>query len=102
MTRDEELPRLDKLLEHGVRLGIAVLLARYDEISFSRFKALLGETDGSLGAQLRKLGDAGYLTERKEFRDRRPVTWYALAPRGRKALAAHLDALRRLIRTAGR
>ena len=100
MRRDEEFQTLDRLLEHGVRLGICVLLSRYDEISFSRFKELLRETDGSLGAQLRKLEDAGYLTARKEFRERKPVTWYALTAPGRKALAKHLDALRHLIRTA--
>ena len=99
--RDDELPALDRVFEHGVRLGIAVLLARYDEVSFSRFKELLQQTDGSLGAQLRKLEDTGYLSVRKEFRDRRPVTWYALSAKGRKALRVHLDALQTLIRTAG-
>jgi len=91
-----------RLLEHRVRLSIAALLARHDEISFSRFKQLLGETDGSLGAQLRKLEDAGMVTARKEFRDRRPVTWYSLTPAGRRSLRAHLDALRALIRIADR
>jgi DNA-binding MarR family transcriptional regulator len=100
--RDDDLPTLDRVFEHGVRLGIAVLLARYDEISFRRFKELLQQTDGSLGAQLRKLEDTGYVSVRKEFRDRRPVTWYALSAKGRKALRAHLDALQTLIRSAGR
>ena len=99
---DGGLQDLDKVLEHRVRLGIAVLLARYDEISFSRFKELLQETDGSLGAQLRKLEDEGYVSARKEFRNRRPATWYALTSQGRKALRSHLAALRQLIRTAER
>lgn len=98
---DEPLPVLDRLLEHGVRLAIAVLLARHEEISFRRFKELLGETDGSLGAQLRKLEEAGYLAVRKEFENRRPVTWYTLAPRGRTALRAHLASLQSLIHAAG-
>ena len=100
MKAHEEFPALDRLLEHGVRLAISVLLSRYDEMSFSRFKQLLSETDGNLGAQLRKLEDAGYLTARKEFRQRKPVTWYALTAAGRQALGRHLDALRTLIRTA--
>ena len=98
---DDPLPVLDRLLEHGVRLAICVLLARHEEMSFRRFKELLGETDGSLGAQLRKLEDAGYLAVRKEFENRRPVTWYALTARGRKAVRAHLDALQSLIHAAG-
>src|SRR5262249_479130 len=97
---NDGLEGFDRVLEHRVRLGIAVLLARYDRISFSRFKKLLGETDGSLGAQLRKLEEEGYLAVRKEFRERKPASWYALTSLGRKALRSHLDALRQLIRTA--
>lgn len=96
----EALGGLDPVLQHRARIAAAVLLSRHGALSFSRLKTLLGETDGNLGAQLRKLEDAGYLTVRKEFQDRRPVTWYRLAPKGRLALAAHLDALEHLVATA--
>ena len=91
----------DKLLEHRLRLTICVLLSRSDAITFSRLKQLTGETDGNLGANLRRLEQAGYLTARKEFIQRKPVTWYALATGGRRALRAHLDALSQLIQSAG-
>ena len=94
------LEAIDRLLEHRVRLAIAVLLSRYDRLSFSRLKELTGETDGSLGAHLRRLEDEGYLTVKKEFVDRKPVTWYRLTAGGRKALSGHLDALAGLIRRA--
>lgn len=93
----ERLDAIDRLLEHRVRLAIAVLLSRYDRLSFSRLKELTGETDGSLGAHLRRLEDEGYVTVKKEFVDRKPVSWYRLALAGRKALGAHLDALGSLI-----
>lgn len=96
------LPELDDLLQHRARIGAAVLLARHERLSFSRLKELLGETDGNLGANLRKLEDAGYITVRKEFQDRKPVTWYGLAPRGRRALAQHLSGLQHLIEHARR
>ena len=41
------LTALDDLLQHRVRITVAVLLARHDQLSFSRLKELLGETDGS-------------------------------------------------------
>lgn len=88
---------LDRLLEHRARLTISVLLARYDRLSFSRLKELTGETDGNLGANLRKLEDEGYLTCSKEFVDRRPVSWYALTDRGRDALRSHVASLEALI-----
>ena len=88
---------LDDLLQHRARIGAAVLLARHDRLSFSRLKELLQETDGNLGANMRKLEDAGYVTVRKEFQDRRPVTWYVLSPKGRRALSQHLSGLQGLI-----
>jgi DNA-binding PadR family transcriptional regulator len=96
----DRLGALDKLLEHRVRLAITVLLSRYDRLSFSRLKELTGETDGSLGAHLRRLEEERYVRVRKEFVDRKPVTWYALAARGRTALASHLEALQEIIRRA--
>jgi DNA-binding MarR family transcriptional regulator len=87
----------DRLLDHRVRLAICVLLARRDRLSFSRLKQLLAETDGSLGAHLRRLEEAGYVAVDKVFRDRRPVTWYALTPGGRKALEEHVAAMGRLL-----
>lgn len=87
----------DRLLDHRTRLAICVLLARNDSLSFARLKQLLGETDGSLGAQLRKLEDSGYLRAKKEFRERKPVTWYSLQAAGRKALLAHLEGLAALL-----
>ncbi len=85
------------LLEHRVRLAVCVLLVRHDAISFSRLKQALEENDGSLGAHLRKLEDAGLLAVEKSYRDRRPVTWYQLTGAGRKELNEHIANLKRLI-----
>ena len=91
---------LDRLLEHRVRLAVCVLLSRNDALSFRRLKELLDETDGSLGAHLRKLENAGYIRVRKAFVERKPVSWYSLKANGRKALAAHSDVLGRIIKEA--
>ncbi len=97
----DELAALDGLFEHRVRLAICVLLSKHDAMSFSRFKQVLDETDGSLGTHLRKLENAGYLSIEKTFRDRRPVTWYTLTPSGRVRLTDHIANLTRLIDRAG-
>ena len=60
-------------------LPFGVLLSTADALSFSRLKTLLNETDGNLGAQLRKLEDAGYVNVKKEFENRKPVSWYSLS-----------------------
>lgn len=94
------LDQLDPLLQHRSRLGALVLLAGTDALSFSRLKALLDETDGNLGAQLRKLEDAGYVSVKKEFVDRKPTTWYVLSPAGQRALKSHLRAVESLLKSA--
>jgi DNA-binding MarR family transcriptional regulator len=96
------LERVDKLLEHRPRLAICVLLAQVDALSFSRLKSVLAETDGNLGAQLRKLEDGGYVRVRKEFVQRRPVSWYEITDAGRAALRGHLDAMAVLLKSVSR
>jgi DNA-binding MarR family transcriptional regulator len=95
------IAELDRLLEHRLRLALTVLLMRHEALSFARLKEVTGETDGNLGANLRKLEDAGYVAVRKEFVDRKPVSWYALTGTGSKALRRHLDALSRVVAQAG-
>ena len=95
----ESLSGLDKLMEHRLRLALCVLLTRFDTMSFSRLRALTGETDGNLGANLRKLEDNEYVRVRKEHVNRKPITWYSLTSRGRKALRRHLHALSEVIGT---
>ena len=92
-----ELAALNGLLEHRVRLAICVLLSAHDALSFTRLKQALGETDGSLGAHLRKLEDAEFVSTEKTFRSRRPVTWYHLTTHGRSRLKQQIDGLTQLI-----
>jgi len=95
------LDQLDPLLQHRSRLGALVLLSSADALSFSRLRALLEETDGNLGAQLRKLEDAGYVAVKKEFEKRKPVSWYSITAVGRKAMKKHLEAIEMLIKAGG-
>lgn len=91
------LDGFDPALEHRVRLAVSVLLAGHGEISFARLKQQLSLTDGNLGAQLRRLEDDGYIALRRAFVERKPVTWYRLTAKGRKALDRHLGALQGMI-----
>jgi DNA-binding MarR family transcriptional regulator len=95
-----ELANLDPLLQHRSRLGTLVLLSSADAMNFVRLRDLLKETDGNLGAQLRKLEDAGYLSVRKEFHERKPITWYSISRTGMAALKNHLSAMESLIKAS--
>ncbi|MFZ5608794.1 MAG: transcriptional regulator [Pseudomonadota bacterium] len=91
---------LDRLLEHRSRLAICALLSGEPGITFSRFKGLLGETDGNLGAHLRRLEEAGYIEVVKSFVARKPESRYRLSAAGHRRLKTHLDALAALIAVA--
>ena len=97
----QSMQALDKLLEHRLRLALCVLLTRFESLTFSKLKEATRETDGNLGANLRRLEDAGYVSIRKTHIARKPVTWYRLTPSGRRALKSHLSALSALIGDAG-
>ena len=94
------LDDLDPLLQHRSRLGTMVLLSNTDAMSFTRLRELLKETDGNLGAQLRKLEEAGYIAVKKQFAERKPISWYSLSTNGRKALKRHLSALEEVLRAS--
>lgn len=91
------LDELATVFENRVRLAIGVLLARHGEISFAHLKEQLELTDGNLGAHLRKLEDADCIALRRDFVERKPVTWYSLTKAGRRTLNLHLHALRTMI-----
>ena len=78
-------------------IGDEIGLAREASLSFSRFKDLLDETDGNLGAHLRRLEDRGYIAVAKGFLGRKPQTRYSLTDQGRQHLTAHLNALQALL-----
>ena len=97
----DSLAQLDKLLEHRSRLGTCVLLADTDAMTFTSLKQLLKETDGNMGAHLRKLEDMGYVDIDKRFENRKPVTWYSLTEKGRESLTTHVKSLQTVIQSAG-
>ena len=99
VTEDD---RFDRLIYGRVRLGIMSALAVNDQLTFNDLKALFDVTDGNLGAHARKLEDAGYISCRKSFEDRRPRTQYRLTVTGRKALERYLQHIEAVIRATRR
>ncbi|MBX3265536.1 MAG: transcriptional regulator [Acidobacteria bacterium] len=89
---------LDKVIHERMRLGIISALAANEKLSFGELKTLLDTTDGNLSVHARKLEDAGYVTMKKSFAGRTPLTEYKITAAGRKALTRYLDHMEALIR----
>ena len=89
---------LDKVIHERMRLGIVSALAANEKLSFGELKTLLDTTDGNLSVHARKLEDAGYVTMKKSFAGRKPLTEYKITAAGRKALTRYLDHMEALIK----
>jgi DNA-binding transcriptional ArsR family regulator len=89
---------LDKVIHERMRLGIMSALAANTKLSFNELRTLLGTSDGNISVHARKLEDAGYLSVKKSFAGRMPLTEYKITADGRRALGKYLDHMEALIK----
>ena len=92
----------DKIIHERMRLGIISALAANPKLSFTDLKNLLDTSDGNISVHARKLEDAGYITMKKSFADRMPLTEYKITKDGREALTRYLDHMEALIKAMKR
>jgi DNA-binding HxlR family transcriptional regulator len=92
-----ELPELNPVIHGKLRLALLSLLTGVEEAEFTWLRSKTGSTDGNLGAQLLKLEEAGYITVKKKFVQRKPQTLYRMTEAGRRALTDYIVALKQLL-----
>lgn len=91
------IPHLDPVIHADARLRVMTALNTIGEgnsVTFPKLRAILGMTAGNLSVHLRKLEDAGYITQEKTIQGRTTATFLEITPQGR---AAFLDYRRTLI-----
>jgi DNA-binding MarR family transcriptional regulator len=96
------MPELDPVIHQPARLQIMAALCNLpsrDQVDFAFLKTKLALTDGNLGAHLLTLEEAGFIAVEKTFVARRPKTFVAATAAGRRAFAAHVDALQSILRS---
>jgi DNA-binding MarR family transcriptional regulator len=94
------MPELNETIHQPIRLRIMASLVTLDpdeEVDFTTLRRLLDVTDGNLGAHLRKLEEAGYISVNKTFVERKPRTYVAVTPAGRRVFSQHVAALETII-----
>ena len=95
---------LNEIIHQPVRLrimSVLVTISRESQVSFNYLKDLLDLTDGNLGAHLRKLEEAGYITITKTFVNNKPHTYVEATAGGREAFTQHVAALEDILRVDG-
>ncbi len=88
--------RFDPIIHAPNRLQICAFLAPLQEAEFQVLRDELDVSDSVLSKHLKRLEDAGYVKFRKGAVNGRQRMWAALTSSGRKALAGHVEELKRL------
>jgi DNA-binding MarR family transcriptional regulator len=79
------------------RLEVMTLLTAVSEAEFATLRDALAVSDSVLSKHLGTLEEAGLIRRRKSLHRERRTTWISLTRSGRRALSAHVAALRELI-----
>ncbi len=90
----------DEIIHQSVRLKIMAALNALpggEAIEFTRLRAIVGATDGNLGAHLTTLEDAAYVAIAKDFVGKKPRTRITITRDGRRAFARHVAYLRDIL-----
>ena len=89
---------IDDIIHSRIRLAIMAVLVSVDEAEFIYLREKVGATDGNLSVHLKKLEDAKYISVKKSFAKRKPITHYKLTAAGRKAFEVYIDSLEKLLK----
>ena len=92
----------DAIIHQPVRLKIMAalkVLPGNDMLEFVRLKAIVGATEGNLGAHITTLEEAGYVEVEKDFVGKKPRTRVKLSKQGRRAFEDYIAYLRDIIDT---
>ena len=94
----EKFAQLDPVIHSRIRLAVLSILISVREASFNYLKETIGTTDGNLSASLSKLEEAGYISIKKSFKGKKPLTTCSIREKGRTAFSKYMKALETYIR----
>ncbi len=89
----EKFEQLDPVIHSRIRLAVLSILISVKEASFNYLKESIGTTDGNLSASLSKLEEARYISIKKAFKGKKPLTTCSITEKGKNAFSAYLKAL---------
>jgi len=92
-----QFEQLDPLLHSQLRLAIMSSLISLESAEFVYLREATGATAGNLSVQLDKLEKAGYISIKKQFKGKKPVTSCKITAKGIKAFEKYVDSLKKYI-----
>ena len=94
------MAELDPLIHADARLRVMSALNTLgpkDSMAFPKLREILSMTAGNLSTHLRKLEDAGYISQDKVIEGRSPATYVGITARGVAAFEAYKAQLIQLL-----
>jgi DNA-binding MarR family transcriptional regulator len=88
---------IDDTIHARIRLAIMTILLARGKTDFATLKKQTKTSDGNLSTHLRKLEVAGYISFKKSFVARKPITIYWVSDNGKKAYANYIKTMERLV-----
>lgn len=95
---DFDYQQLDDIIHSRIRLAIMALLVSVDEAEFTFIREKIQATDGNLSVHLKKLEDAGYISVKKSFINRKPSSAYRITGKGHTAFEKYVERLEKLLK----
>ncbi|MGC8595578.1 MAG: winged helix-turn-helix domain-containing protein [Candidatus Kryptoniota bacterium] len=95
---DFDYQLIDDVLHSRIRLMIVAALIGVEEADFTFLRDTVKTTDGNLSIHLKKLEDAGYVSSKKRFVNRKPLSTYKVTEKGRRALEHYVEMLEKLLK----
>jgi len=89
----EKLAQLNPIIHSRIRLAVLSILISVKEADFNYLKKTIETTDGNLSVNLSKLEESGYISIKKSFRGKKPLTTCAISQKGKKAFSEYVNAL---------
>ena len=89
---------LDPILHYQLRLAVMSLLMGLEEAEFVYLKEKTKATSGNLSVQLDKLVQAKYISIKKSFKGKYPVTTATITTKGERAFNEYVQALKSYIK----
>ncbi len=90
--------QIDDVIHSRIRTAVMAVLVSVEDAEFNFLKEKVNATDGNLSVHLKKLEDAGYISVKKNFVDRKPVSRYKLTQKGYKAFEKYIANLESIIK----
>lgn len=85
------ITQVDRVIHEPLRLVIMTYLSQIERTDFLHLMRELKTTQGNLGAHMTRLEEAGYVTVKKTFVDKKPHTSFTITPAGQTAVERYWE-----------